>query len=840
MEKSLKNSMSNLLKRIRFKNYPLLYLTLLSILIATAIHWLGVLDPLELNIYDWYIRSLRGPLTGLSTRDSTYQVNGTDVVLVEIDDEAWRLIPESWPYSRGRVWSKVVENLQKAGAHSIVFDLHFDSPDQEANTLRNLIDKEQMSFSLNSYVSGDVRLSNAIKDAQENGCNVILASKIIHETTMNPPEYLSLPYSELMVYTPETGLVNDYQDKDGFLRRYAIGSIMAHEPDKMYLSLALKTIKSYYNIGDSVVPEYRDNTWYYGPLVIPASGQTFYLNYYGPPSSHQYASLPSWKTFPHYSLSKILDTRDYRLSDPLADIDWMEQYISDEIPEWIFAIEDEDDRTQVMESLGIGNKDKHDSPFENKVVIIGVTVETLHDYKATPFYDFRNESTYMPGMEVHATAIQNLIDQNFISVLGDTATQVNFYGFPLSHFVIILLLAVLVLLISTFTKQHPYLTPVLTVLLILLYISISFSFFMDDPLFTLKQLYSFLPFIPENGHLLPSLPLSGCSFYLPVAIPITTIFITYLTHLAYTLVQEYSNRKFLYSSFSSYISPELINIMFDSGEKPELGGQEGVYTAFFSDIASFSTLSEGITSVELTTIMNEYLSSMTDVLLENKGTLDKYIGDAIVAFWGAPVAVENQELFACKTALAMEKNLIALRQKWKSDGYNSLIYTMKHRVGLHTGTFVVGNMGSNVRMNYTMIGDSVNVCARLESSAKQYGISIQISEDVYEKVKEEYFCRFIDNVIVKGRAKPIKTYELLSLKEEFDPELHECITLYHNGIEAYQSRQWHKAVEAFTHSAEHERWRDNNPSLVYLERCNHFIDTPPAKEWDGVWTLTQK
>jgi adenylate cyclase len=284
--------------------------------------------------------------------------------------------------------------------------------------------------------------------------------------------------------------------------------------------------------------------------------------------------------------------------------------------------------------------------------------------------------------------------------------------------------------------------------------------------------------------------------------------------------------------------------MYEEKQAPKLGGVEGYHTAFFSDIQNFSTFSEALEPERMVALMNEYLTVMTDVILSHEGTLDKYIGDAIVAFYGAPAPVLNQEKKSCETALAMQEALGDLRKKWESDGdWPEIVYSMLHRIGLNSGKMVTGNMGSEVRMNYTMMGDTVNLAARLESSAKQYGIYTFVGENVYEATKDDFMFRFIDFVQVKGKSIPVKVYELLSWKDEADLSAMELIKMFEEGLDHYFQQKWDDAINLFKMAEEKEekfKTRNTNPSAVFIERCNLFKDNPPGKEWDGVWTMTSK
>ena len=262
-----------------------------------------------------------------------------------------------------------------------------------------------------------------LRKAQENGTKIVMDVKMVMEPTRIPPHYIAYPVPEIMEANPETGLINDMLDIDGFSRKYSIAGYMAHNPEKAYLTLGLKCVKAYLDIPDDAVPEFDSKTltWNFGSLNIKAYGKTnnFLVNYYGPPSGYKVPGIDNikpWGTFPRFSLAQILDTKDYELPE---DLDWMSQFMPGEIPDWILAIDDQSERDEMMELMGIGNDfDITQSPFYNKIVILGVNVEVLHDVKSTPFYNYMDMSQLTPGMETHANAIQTIIHNNYIPVLA--------------------------------------------------------------------------------------------------------------------------------------------------------------------------------------------------------------------------------------------------------------------------------------------------------------------------------------------------------------------------------------------------------------------------------------
>ena len=837
-------------------------LTLFSILLVSLLHWVGVFDIIEMKTYDFRYHRVRGPLTGWTARDSSFAKIGTDIVLLEVDDEAWRLVPEQWPYPRGTVWARVIRNLYQAGAKVIAFDIQFDSQETKSGQLHDFVkdlDQEKILNMIPQYGDtllageiakalpslvprhGDQLLAEAIAEAKAHGTEVVINVKMVTEPNRQPPQYISYPIDRIMAVNPETGLINDQMDDDGFSRRYAIAGYMAHEPEKAYLTLGMKAVKAFADLPDTTVPRYDpdDRTWTYGPYTINAYGRsnTFFVNYYGPASGYRLQAeenIPPWGTFPRFSVAHVIDTEDVDLQNPLEDVDWMTQFIPGEIPEWINAIEDPVDRVATMEALGIGaNFDVTKTPFYNKIVVIGVAVEVIHDVKSTPYYNYLGVQQLTPGMETHANAIQTVLHKNFISTFGGAVTDLSRHGFPIAHFLLITLLALIAFFLLDYV--NPIIAAVSVFIECILYFGFVCGAFMNDYGWMFKSL------IASDSIALPGI---GESYVMPMVAPIVGIGITYVSNILYRVLNEQKDKKFLKDTFGAYISPELIDQMYEEKQEPKLGGNTGYHTAFFSDIQSFSAFSEVMEPEAMVKLMNEYLTEMTNILLDHQGTLDKYIGDSIVAFYGAPVTVEEHELLACKTALAMEKKIVELREKWShEDDKPDLVHHLRHRVGLNSGPMVTGNMGSEMRMNYTMMGDTVNVAARLESSAKLYGVYIHVAENTYKKVKDEFEWRTLDYVRVKGKKVPVHVYELLSEKGQLDDDTAKMLMIFHEGLELYNAQKWNDALKKFEESATLEDefpTRPTTPSKVYIFRCNHFIENLPEKDWDGVWTMTTK
>ena len=835
-----------------------LSLTLSAILFTCGLHWTGVFDFLELKTYDYRFHTVRGPLTGWRASDSTIINMGTDVVLVEVDDEAWRILKDNkvpWPYPRGDIWARAVDNISKAGAKVIAFDIQFDSPDARSEYLRSVSRNLPSEFQQYLPGHGDILLAESIQNAQDNGTEVVMDVKMVREPTRIPPSYIAYPVPEIMDVNPETGLINDMLDTDGFSRQYSIAGYMEHEPDIAYLTLGVKCVKAFLDIPDDAVPTFNaDNlSWNFGDLNITSYGRTnnFLVNYYGPPSGYKIPgrkNLKPWGTFPRFSLSQILDTQDYDLPE---DLDWMSQFIPGEIPEWILSIEDEAERKDMMAMMGLGaDFDITQSPFYNKIVILGVAIEVLHDVKSTPFYNYMDLSQLTPGMETHANAIQTILHENYIKVFGGKTTRYMVEGapYPMANFLLIFCLCTLAYILLTKIELHPVVAGIIIFSEGLVYYAFAMGMFANDNWWFWKSsVASLLPGgLHEKyyEHLQVVLPGPGESYMMPIVAPLAGLVFTYASNIIFQFLHEQQDKKFLRETFGTYIAPKVLDKMYEEKQAPKLGGVEGHHTAFFSDIQNFSTFSEALEPTRMVALMNEYLTVMSQVILDNEGTLDKYIGDAIVAFYGAPAPVENHEKKSCTTALLMEDALEDLRQKWRGENdWPDIVYSMQHRIGLNCGKMVTGNMGSEMRMNYTMMGDTVNLAARLESSAKQYGVYNFVGENIYEETKDEFIFRFLDFVQVKGKNIPVKVYELVSAKDNADNHTVNLIKVFEEGLDHYYQQQWDKALAHFKKAEgmeDHFTSRNTTPSAVFIERCTMFKDNPPGKDWDGVWTMTSK
>lgn len=417
--------------------------------------------------------------------------------------------------------------------------------------------------------------------------------------------------------------------------------------------------------------------------------------------------------------------------------------------------------------------------FKDKIVIVGITETGIFDLRPTPI------DSITPGVSLHATFVSNFLDNNLI-------VEKNY----LNIFYIVLI-AILVFCLSFFKKIY---TRIATyVLLFITLYSSSVLLFIITNLW-INDFYFFLSF-----------------FTSAILIEIISFVLTDLRAIG------------IKKAFSSYVSPHVVDMMIENPDKLKLGGETREITIIFTDIRGFTSISEGLSSEEVVFMLNQLNSPLTKTILKYKGLLDKYIGDAIMAIFNAPIDVENHADMACKSALEMLQVLRDVNNKFAEQNLPSV----NIGVGINTGIATVGNIGSEVRFDYTAIGDPVNLASRLEGLNKVYKTHIIISEFVKEKLKDEYCLRLLDKVVVKGKEKPVTIYELLE-ENENNRLLAEKFT---EAMNAYFQRDFDNAIKIFTKV--YEDFTDNT-SQIFIDRCNYFLQNPPGDNFNGVYIIQTK
>jgi adenylate cyclase len=325
----------------------------------------------------------------------------------------------------------------------------------------------------------------------------------------------------------------------------------------------------------------------------------------------------------------------------------------------------------------------------------------------------------------------------------------------------------------------------------------------------------------------------------PSVQPTTSDEIGLLTHSFISMGLGLEEREKVKSILGNMIDPTVVEEAMKDLAALKRGSEKNI-TAFFSDVASFSTISEQLNSADLASLLNEYLSAMTIILKEHDGVLDKYIGDAIVGIFNAPIDVAQHELKAARASLDMIIKLRELKEIWvQKNSYSKDAQQMGIRIGLNCGPAKVGFMGTDALASYTMMGDTVNLAARLEAAGKDYGTDILISEMINNKISDEMFTRDLDLVRVKGKTEPVKLFELIARKSEITSSRKEAAEIYMQGFKAYLSRDWEKAIKLF-HDVHKARGEKDKASDLLIDRCEYFVKSPPQEDWDGVFTRKHK
>lgn len=324
--------------------------------------------------------------------------------------------------------------------------------------------------------------------------------------------------------------------------------------------------------------------------------------------------------------------------------------------------------------------------------------------------------------------------------------------------------------------------------------------------------------------------------FLAPTIPLLSAFATFLSSTIVDFLRTEREKGFLRSAFSHYLSTDVIREIVANPDLLKLGGTKKTMTAMFTDIKGFSTISEKLGPEELVRLLNAYLTGMSDAILDLKGTIDKYEGDAIIAFFGAPMDLPDHAERCCRAAVRMKKLEAQLNVRFLEEGLApSPLLT---RIGINTGEMVVGNMGTDRKMDYTIIGDSVNLAARLEGVNKQYGTWICVAEDCVNAAGQSFLYRRLDRIRVVGKSAPIRIFELVDEVAQVTEEQRKFYAEFEEAMELFEARKWKEARTAFTSCL--DAVPGDGPSKTYIGRCDTYLQNPPPANWDGVYNLTQK
>ncbi|MFA4974408.1 MAG: adenylate/guanylate cyclase domain-containing protein [bacterium] len=412
--------------------------------------------------------------------------------------------------------------------------------------------------------------------------------------------------------------------------------------------------------------------------------------------------------------------------------------------------------------------------FKDRVVIVGVAAPGLYDLKPTPL------ARVYPGPEIQATIIDSLLRRDFIK--------------PLATIPKVLLIFALALATSLGLAQ-------------------------------MRRLNHIVPWIAglAGAYIAAAFVLFRWGAWLPVAAPVGAMALAAFSMVLRNYLTEGRKKHAIKKAFGQYLSPAVVSEIAKDPESVKMGGAEQEVSIFFSDIADFTTISEKLAPTELVSQLCSYLTSMTEIVTSREGTLDKYIGDAVMAFWGAPLAIEDHAAQATLAALEIQESLASFPQ-------------FKTRIGIHTGKAVIGNIGSELRFNYTAIGDSVNLASRLEGLNKRFGTRIIISQTTYEEAREKIEARMIGKARVKGRSQPIQLYEPLSPKGGLSAEKARSCAEFSEAMQLFMAADFSGAGKAFARLD-----AAGDPVVAYyIAICDRFAKSPPAHDFDGVINFHEK
>jgi adenylate cyclase len=422
--------------------------------------------------------------------------------------------------------------------------------------------------------------------------------------------------------------------------------------------------------------------------------------------------------------------------------------------------------------------------FRDRLVFVGVTETAVGDVQATPF------GSEISGVEVHANVADNLLNGRYVLDTGALAAV---------SLAVLAALALVVALLVLYTRRH-LAGALLAAFLLLLW-----------------PVLSYLAFVTNGWHLQTVSPLLAGVLSLVLSLRVR-------------IAAEEERAQRIRQTFEHYVSRPVVEEMLRHPERVKLGGERRDMTVLFSDIRGFTSISETLDSEALVSLLNEFFTPMTRIVLDNGGTLDKYMGDAVMAFFGAPLAQPDHAARACRASLAMRDELVVLNERWHREGRLPPHLSMAIGIGLNSGDMSVGNVGSEAVFGYTVIGDNVNLGSRIEGLNKDYGSQILVSETTARAAGDGFLFRELDWVRVKGKQQPVGIHELLAAAPA-PPDQSERAVLYARALAAYRARDFAAAEILFADLADR---LDDGPGRAFRERCRQYQEDPPPAEWDGV------
>jgi adenylate cyclase len=733
-------------------------------------------------------------------RPESYKHPDPRIVIVDIDQRSQEILGR-WPFSR-TYFARMLDALRDDGAKVAAFDITFSKPDETAAPIRELrqtvIERQKQGGKTDPRVIADLdRLSKEYDGdeqfarAIERFGNVVLGNfflysesdlKGVDDKTLD--RYANIladfPFPQVRAANPQTGERDLQHMIQGFGDPYALLP-KGTQANVEILSDALRSghgATGFFNVEPDADGVVRKSL-----LVLPY-GRTNHFN--------------------DWDLYGSLDVQAVRLFEGLSD----QQMVLDFSETGITALEFGPSRIIHPDAIGrmiidyeggvatypyvsiadVVHRKFPAGTFKDKIVLVGASATGIGDLRSTPFGGIN-----YPGVEIHANVIDNILKRHFL-LRGANQIVVDL--------LVILVLGVPLGLWLALARPRSMLFG------LLLLIPFGFGVW-----------YAFL-----HGWWL--------NFIVPSGTLVTNVG---LVAMYRALVEEKEKRR-VRGAFQQYLSPEVIRRLL---ENPDLvKPRKTEITVMFSDVRGFTSISEKLDAQELAALLNEYLTDMTQIVFRHNGTLDKYIGDAVMAFWGAPFETADHATYGCHAALEMIARLKEMQKKWKAEGRPMLDIG----VGLCTGVASVGNMGSALRYGYTALGDIVNLSSRIEGLNKEYATHILMSDTTYAAVQDPLLVfRELDLIRVKGKLQPVTLYELVAARgtpEGDAPDLEKRLEYFAQGRACYRERRWQDAQIVFERLL--ERWPEDGPARMYLNRCKEYLVAGPEENWDGVYVMTHK
>jgi adenylate cyclase len=769
-------------------------ISLLVTLFALTTYFITFLGERPMPVSDFVYR------LELSSLDTRFQFRGrtpTDprIVIVDVDQESQEQLGR-WPFPRIH-FAHLIDALREDGARVVAFDMTFSKPDETAVPLQELSTDLTAQQKKGRAVSSDVLSTITNKEKQYNYDqqvveaiqrfgDVVLGSYFLYtKADLAGVSSQSLDeYANQIAYFPfpqvrplpsaggEAGRIRviDQYDDLHLLPRGAEANAPIFTE-----AVAAKKGVGFFNVtvdADSVVRHL--------PLALPYGRDPDRANW------DFYASLEVQALRLYLGLSDQQVAMTYGGSGVVGVEFGPNLFVrTDDVSRLLVNYHGPARTYPYVSFATVAQRKFAPGTFKDKIVLVGASATGIGDLRATPFggLDF-------PGTEIHANLIDNILNQQFIVRRGLQAlTDVGFillFGIPLGIWLAIVQPR---WMIFGFALVLPFAG--------IVYWAFLHGWWLN---FIVPALFTLIPNVS-------------------------------LVALYRVLVEEQEKRK-VRGAFQQYVSPEVIRRLLSDPERVKPRKTE--VSVLFSDIRGFTTISEALDAQALAVLLNGYLTEMTRIIFRHQGTLDKYIGDAVMAIWGAPFDEPNHAERCCLSAVSMLARLAELQVQWRAQGSPVL----EIGIGINTGIASVGNMGSSLRYGYTAMGDAVNLSARLEGLNKEYGTQILISEFTRRELQgNQFILREIDFIRVKGKLQPVTIYEVLGpgAQENGGAEL---VELFSTAREAYKRREWRAASSAW--EAILERWPHDGPSRVFLDRCEEYIAEEPPTEWDGVYTMKHK